>query len=95
MGQKRKGRDVVPYKWFVKRVLTYSKRERKIRLFRIVWARNGGPGSVVNGIRGWSSKLSLNLVPRLFAINHDSSDLYVTLFGIQIHKQTHFGGWIS
>lgn len=93
MGQKRTGRDVAPYIWFIKRVMTYSKPERKVRLFRIVWARKGGPGA--RDMRGWSSKLSFNLVPRLFAYYRDSSDMYLTVFGIQLHKQKHFGGWIS
>lgn len=85
------GNSRVPYRWFVKWVGTYSQRERKVRLFRVVWSRKGGPGDGT----GWSSKLSVNLVPRLFAWKRDRFDFYVTVLGLQIHKQRHWGGWIS
>lgn len=85
------GRDQVPYRWFVKWVGTVSKPERKVRLIRIVWSRKGGPGDGT----GWSSKLSVNLRPRFVACSRDSHNLYVTLLGVQLHYQRHWGGWIS
>jgi len=85
------GSNRVPYRWFVKWCGTYSKREHKVRLCRIVWSRKGGPGDGT----GWSSKLSINLVPRLFAWKRDRFDLYATILCVQIHKQRHWGGWIS
>lgn len=80
--------NTIPYKCFVKWVGTIS--HEKIRLFRIVWSRKGGPG---NG--GWSAKFSVNLVPRLFAWYRDRFDFYLTILGVQFHKQRHCGGWIS
>jgi len=88
------GSNRIPYRWFVKWVGTYSKRERKVRLFRVVWSRKGGPG-VRSGGEGWSSKLSINLVARPFAWKWERFDLYATIFCVQIHKQRHWGGWIS
>jgi hypothetical protein len=85
------GRDRIPYRWFVKMVGTWSSYERKLRVIRIVWARKGGPGTG----KGWSSKLTFNIVLRLFAWHWDSTDCYLTILGLQIHKQRHFGGWIT
>lgn len=85
------GDSRVPYRWFVRWVGTYSKLERKVRLVRVVWSRKGGPGDGT----GWSSKLSINLVPRLFAWKRERFDMRLTVCGVQIHKQRHWGGWIS
>ena len=85
------GSDRVPYRWFLKWVGRRDRHERKIRLFRLVWSRKGGPGTGV----GWSSKLTLNLAAYWLQWHRDSTDFYVTFCGIQIHKQRHWGGWIQ
>ncbi len=59
------GKSKIPYRWFIKWVGTYSPRERKVRVIRVVWSRNGGPLS--RGV-GWSSSASFNLVPKLFSL---------------------------
>lgn len=84
------GDSKIPYRWYLKWIGTYSVREKKIRLLRLVWSRKGGPR---NAGTGWSAKLSLSLVPRLFAFHKDRFDLYFTLLFVQIHKQRHWGGW--
>jgi len=88
------GSSHIPYKCFLKTVFTISRRpyERKVRLFRAVWSRLGGPGA--HNKRGYSAKLSFNLVPRAFQWKRERSDLRVAILGVQVHYQRHYGGWI-
>ena len=85
------GSDEVPYRLFVKVVITVSRRERKVRLFRIVWSRYGGPSDG----SGWSAMLSVNLRPRIVAFSRDCHDTRICLLGVEIHHQRHWGGWIT
>jgi len=89
------GSSRIPYRCFLKTVFTVSKRpyERKVRLFRVVWSRLGGPGGFTK--KGYSAKLSFNLVPRVFQWKQERFDLRVALLGVQLHYQRHYGGWIS
>lgn len=77
-----------------KRVFTYDHRERKLRLFRVMWEANGGPGPANQHRRGHSAKVSFNLVPKLFAFAHnqDTSDLRVVALGVQVHLHRSYGG---
>ena len=70
-----------------KRVLRLDPYERKLRLFRVMWEANGGPGP-----NGYSVKVSLNLVPRLFAFKRERNDLRVALMGVQVHLHRSHSG---
>lgn len=73
-----------------KRVFRYSPSERVYRLFRWVWQK----GQVGDG-KGFSSKFSVSLVPRLFRFakdNNTGNGWYVTVLGLRLHHQWNFGG---
>lgn len=91
------GNERVPYRRFLKWVGTVSARERKVRLLRIVWSGNGGPCSTHrnDSDMGYSAKLSLNLRPRIFYWKRERFDWRLCLFGIELHGQKHYGGWIT
>lgn len=73
-----------------KRVLRFDPYERKLRLFRVMWEANGGPGP-----DGYSAKVSLNLVPKLFAIKRETFDLRIALMGVQVHVHRSYGGYCT
>ena len=71
---------------FTRWVGTSSKSERKLRLFRIVrWMEPVGNG-------GYSTMLSVALVPRWFRVWADGADWCITLLGVRLHWQRSWGG---
>jgi len=72
---------------FLKLFITWD--SRLLRLGRLVWAK-GKPGE-----GGYSAKISLALTLCLLKWHFDRFDKIVTVFGIRIHYQKHFGGWIT
>ncbi len=86
-----RNRDRTPYVGFFKWVGRYSPGERLLRLFRFVYAVNGGPA---NPNKGYSAKLSLGLTPRLFAFSRGWHEWGVTLFGFRVHHLKSYGGWL-
>lgn len=85
------GSDQVPYTIFVKLVFRASRRERVYRLFRVVWARKHGP---VAG-KGWTSKFSVSLWPKLFHWQPQLYGWYLGFCGIRLHYLRSYGGWLS
>lgn len=80
------GDDAMKYK----SVWTYDEREHKIRMFRILWQR--GVVGVNKG--GYSAKLSLSLVPKLFSFYRNGFGWRITFIGIQLHHLKSWGGII-
>jgi len=69
-----------------KLIETFDPVERKVRLFRLIWKK----GEVGKG--GYSSFLSLSLLPRLFKFEQDFNEWRLTLLGISLHKKVSYGG---
>jgi hypothetical protein len=84
------GKSRVPYRCYAKVFTTWSPDEQLLRLGRLVWSRRGGPGLA----GGWSAKLSLGLTPKLVSFNRGWREWFIVLFGIRVHYQRAFGGWI-
>lgn len=73
-----------------KPVFTWSPRERKLRLFRVIYNR---PWRVGNG---WCSRtLSITIRPSLYQIQRDCSGFYLTVLGFGIHWKQIAGGYDS
>jgi hypothetical protein len=75
----------------LKPVFTFSRGERKARLFRILWT--GGDGPVGRG-SGYSCKLSISLVPKLCGLQWERDEKRVTLLGLQTHWRRSWSGYI-
>lgn len=71
----------------LKWVGTWSRRERKLRLFRLLWTR----GRVGTG-GGYSNALSVGLVLRLFRVGSEYNGWSITLLGVRVHRQRSYGG---
>ena len=72
---------------FFKWVGTWSPKERKLRLFRIVrWVGNIGDG------KGHSTMYTLSLVPAIWRVERSFADIAVTLAGVRFHWQRAWGG---
>lgn len=70
-----------------KRVLTFNPREAKVRLFRVMWQR----GVMMKG--GYSAKLSVSLVPRLFQCGEQlDTSFRLTILGLSFHYARSYGG---
>lgn len=74
----------------IKRVMRYDPTQKKLRLFRFLW-RHGTPG-LPGG--GYSAKLSVSLVPRIFGWARGWHEWRITLAGVQLHHLKAFGGII-
>lgn len=74
----------------IKRIMRYDSTQKKLRLFRLLWQRgtSGLPGG------GYSAKLSVSLVPRIFGWVRELSGWRLTLAGFQVHHLKSFGGII-
>lgn len=70
----------------IKKVMTVSKPERKVRLFRLMWEQ----GRMAHG--GYSAKLAVSLVPTLLGVKRDANGWRATLLGIQAHMSRSYGG---
>ena len=71
----------------LKKVMTWSPVERKIRLFRLMWER----GTVGDG-KGYSAKLAFSLVPRLAGWKRELDGWRATIAGLSIHYRRSYGG---
>ncbi len=70
-----------------KRVMTYSPREKKVRICRILWDKE--PKMY------FRKSLSVNLWPRLFRFwRENGTDWFFALFGLQLHfKSASYGAF--
>ncbi len=73
-----------------KRVMRYDLAQRKLRLFRMMWEANGGPGPT-----GYSAKAAVSFVPKALGFRCGPSEVRVTLLGVQLHLQRSHGGLYS
>lgn len=71
----------------VKRVLRYDPATGLLRVARVTWDR----GRVGDG-NGYSSKVSVGLVPRLFRWRRELFGWELTLFGVRLHRVWSYGG---
>lgn len=72
----------------IKPVFRYDPRQRKLRLFRLLWLR-GRPG-----FGGYSAKLSVSFVTRAFGWTREYFGWRITLMGLQLHHLRSYGGTI-
>lgn len=72
-----------------KRVMRYERRQRKFRLFRLMWVR----GTV--GMGGYSAKLAVALWPRLFHFERGWHEWRLTILGISVHMLRSRGGMFA
>lgn len=70
----------------IKQVMRYDPRQRKFRLFRVMWTKG------IVGKGGYSTKLAVSLLPKLIGFERDFNEWRLTLLGISIHKKVSFGG---
>ena len=71
-----------------KRVMRLDTIQRHFRLFRVMWER----GTVGDG-NGYSAKLALGLLPRLFMWERLAAhDLLIVLLGVRLHYSRSYGG---
>lgn len=72
----------------IKRVMRLDTIQRHFRLFRAMWER----GTVGDG-NGYSAKLAVGLLPRLFAVERLAShDMMVVFAGLRVHYSRSYGG---
>jgi hypothetical protein len=69
-----------------KRVMTYSDRERMVRLFRLIWER----GEVGHG--GYSAKFTVGLAPKLLIWRREWDGWLLYLLGVRLHFKRSWGG---
>ena len=80
-----------PYRFGIHWINRYSQSEKKLRVLRVLYAN--GLNSLV---KGWfSAALSVSFVEKLFGWERGFAEWRVTILGIQLHWQRHFGGWIT
>lgn len=84
------GRSQIPYRCFLKWVGRWSPDERMLRVARLVWRRGEGPGFG----KGFCAKLSLALRPKLIGFSRGWHEFEFTVFGVRVHYQRSYGGWI-
>ena len=71
-----------------KRIMRWDSREKKLRLFRIIWNR----GEVGDG-KGFSACFSVALVRKLFKFDTTIYDqVRVVIFGLSLHYMRSYGG---
>ena len=71
-----------------KRVMRLDTIQRHFRLFRAMWER----GTVGDG-DGYSAKLAVGVLPRLFAFQRLAPhDVMVVLAGLRVHYSRSYGG---
>lgn len=71
-----------------KRVMMYDGIQGLFRLFRVMWER----GAVGDGV-GYSAKLSVALMPKLFGWAREGrGSWFLTLFGIRLHYDRSYAG---
>lgn len=75
------------HNWKLIRVFRRDAYTRMFRLCRLVWQT----GKVGDG-RGYSSQLSLALMPKLFWIERGFKSIRICLLGIRVHFERSFGG---
>jgi len=77
---------------FMKLFLTWD--SRLLRLGRLVYHR-GTPGGEAGTPGGYSAKISLALTPVLFRWRSEYFGWILIVFGVRVHHQKSFGGWIT
>lgn len=72
-----------------KTVMTYSQKEKKIRLWRFLF------GDLQKGCNGYFAKYSIgiSLVPELFRWRNSVSGWEITIFCLRVHLKRGLGGW--
>lgn len=73
----------------LKRVMRYDPRIRKFRIARLMWVRG-----VCGSGGGYSTKLSVSLVPMLIGWSRGLHEWRMTLLGVQLHYLRSYGGLI-
>lgn len=71
----------------IKKVCTWSKRERKLRLFRIMWQHG-----VVGDGDGYSVMLSIGIVPNIALFSTRFHEWRLVVCGLAVHYQRAYGG---
>lgn len=77
----------------IKRVMTYSHGERKVRICRLLWS----PGNKTGPLRcgGHKRSLSINLQPKVVSVVKDFDSFRLTILGFQLHLKTcTYGGLV-
>lgn len=69
-----------------KKVMTVSKPERKVRLFRLMWEQ----GQMRHG--GYSAKLAVSLGLKLLYLKREANGWRAAFCGIQVHLSRSYGG---
>lgn len=93
----------VPYRFSIKPVGTWSPREQKLRLIRLLWRRGEGPGP---SREGYSARLSFGLqAPWRYGwvevCGEDSTmpptkkHWRVKILGVTVHYRRSYGGWAT
>lgn len=79
------------YRCFLKLFVTWSPRERVLRLGRLVWCRGvpGLPGG------GYSAKFSWALTPRLLSWRRGWHEWHLVFAGLRLHYRRSYGGYIA
>jgi hypothetical protein len=79
----------IPYRIRLRKIMTWSPGERKVRLFRLLYS-NG-----TNCMKpGWfSASLSISLVSEWWRRERTEHTWAVTVLGVRIHHKKSFGGW--
>jgi hypothetical protein len=81
------GKPVTRHHFAARTILRYDRRNRLLRLARVVWQRGiAGDGT------GYSSKLSLALRPAAFAWRREWDGWLLTVAGVRLHYQRSYGG---
>jgi len=81
-----KGKHNLHIKW----IGTYSPNEKKLRLFKFLWATG-----MDTSVRDWhSSSLRISLWPRIFNVETELWGWAVTFLCIRIHRKRAYGGWL-
>lgn len=85
----------------IRLINTWSDRERKWRIGRLIWSRHGGPGDGT----GYSAFLSLGVILRRWALFDLSGaetgtpprrdHWRLTVLGLSLHHRKAYGGWVS
>lgn len=71
-----------------KPVMRYDDDLRWFRLFRIMWER----GTVGDGSKGYSVKVTLALVPHLFRWAREWDGWAISFLGLRVHHKRSYGG---
>lgn len=78
------------YRFQFRWIGTYSGRERKVRLIKLMWSTGRDCTKP-----GWfSAFLSVSLVPKWFHVGQELWGWTVILMGVRLHHKRAYGGWL-